>query len=172
MLNKVPEVIFAFWVIKIMSTTVGETGADYLAVHVGLGAGITGILMAGLLAAALALQFRYHRYVPWIYWLTVILVSIVGTQITDLLTDRLGVSLYWSTAAFTVALAEELKGEDISVIALCPSTIDTPTNRADMPDADFSQWVLPEAIADVILFLASPAGRGVTGALIPVTRNG
>jgi NAD(P)-dependent dehydrogenase (short-subunit alcohol dehydrogenase family) len=55
---------------------------------------------------------------------------------------------------------------------MLPSIIDTPTNRKDMPDADVSQWVKPEAIADVILFLASPAARAVTGALIPVTRGG
>jgi uncharacterized membrane-anchored protein len=105
MLNKVPEVTVAFWVIKIMSTTVGETGADYLAVHVGLGTATTGGIMAILLAAALAAQMRAQRYVPWIYWLTVVLVSVVGTQITDALTDRLDVSLYASTAAFATALA-------------------------------------------------------------------
>ena len=105
MLNKVPEVTLAFWVIKIMSTTVGETGADYLAVHVGLGAGLTGAIMATLLAAVLLLQLWTRRYVPWIYWLTVVLVSIVGTQITDALTDGLEISLYASTAAFAAALA-------------------------------------------------------------------
>jgi NAD(P)-dependent dehydrogenase (short-subunit alcohol dehydrogenase family) len=72
----------------------------------------------------------------------------------------------------TEALAEELGGTGVTVNAILPSIIDTPTNRADMPDADTSGWVKPEAIADVILFLASPAARGVTGALIPVTRNG
>jgi uncharacterized membrane-anchored protein len=105
MLNKVPEVTLAFWVIKIMSTTVGETGADYLAVHVGLGTAVTGGNMFGLLATVLLLQLRMRRYVPWIYWLTVVLVSIVGTQITDMLTDRLEISLYVSTAAFAAALA-------------------------------------------------------------------
>jgi uncharacterized membrane-anchored protein len=105
MLNKVPEVTFAFWVIKIMSTTVGETGADYLAVHVGLGTAVTSGITVSLLFAALVLQLRMRRYVPWIYWLTVVLVSVVGTQITDALTDRLGVSLYTSTAAFAVTLA-------------------------------------------------------------------
>jgi uncharacterized membrane-anchored protein len=105
MLNKVPEVTAIFWIIKILSTTVGETGADYLAVHVGLGAGVTAANMVILLAAALALQLRTQRYVPWIYWLTVVLVSIVGTQITDLLTDKLEISLYFSTAAFAGALA-------------------------------------------------------------------
>jgi uncharacterized membrane-anchored protein len=105
MLNKVPEVTLAFWVIKIMSTTVGETGADYLAVHVGLGTALTGALMAALLTAALLLQLKTRQYVPWIYWLTVVLVSVVGTQITDALTDGLGVSLYASTAFFGLALA-------------------------------------------------------------------
>jgi uncharacterized membrane-anchored protein len=105
MLNKVPEVTLAFWVIKIMSTTVGETGADYLAVHVGLGTAVTGAIMAALLLAVLLLQLRTRRYVPWIYWLTVVLVSVVGTQITDALTDRLEISLYVSTAAFAAALA-------------------------------------------------------------------
>lgn len=105
MLNKVPAVTLAFWVIKIMSTTVGETGADYLAVHVGLGTALTDGIMFTLLAASLLLQLRYRQYVPWIYWLTVVLVSIVGTQITDALTDGLGVSLYLSTAVFATALA-------------------------------------------------------------------
>jgi uncharacterized membrane-anchored protein len=60
--------------------------------------------MTTLLAAVLVLQLRARRYVPWIYWLTVVLVSVVGTQITDALTDRLEISLYVSTAAFALAL--------------------------------------------------------------------
>lgn len=103
-LNKVPEVALSFWVIKIMSTTVGETGADFLAVNAGLGQGLTRSVMASLLAAALFMQLRTRRYTPWIYWLTVVLVSVVGTQITDLLTDGLGVSLYVSTTVFSLAL--------------------------------------------------------------------
>jgi uncharacterized membrane-anchored protein len=103
--NKVPAVTLAFWIIKVMSTTVGETGADYLAVHVGLGATITDAIMSSLLIAALLMQLRVRRYVPGIYWLTVVLVSIVGTQITDALTDGFGVSLYTSTAVFAAALA-------------------------------------------------------------------
>jgi NAD(P)-dependent dehydrogenase (short-subunit alcohol dehydrogenase family) len=71
----------------------------------------------------------------------------------------------------TEALAEELAGQGVTVNAILPSIIDTPTNRADMPDADFSQWVKPEAIAGVIAFLASPAAAPITGALIPVTRG-
>lgn len=105
LLNKVPEVTLSFWIIKVMSTTVGETGADFLAVNAGWGQTATRGVMAALLALALLIQLRTRRYTPWIYWLTVVLVSVVGTQITDLLTDGWGVSLYVSTAAFAVALA-------------------------------------------------------------------
>ena len=71
----------------------------------------------------------------------------------------------------TEALAAELAGSTVTVNAILPSIIDTPANRADMPDADYGTWVQPAAIADVIRFLASPAGRSITGALIPVTRG-
>lgn len=104
-LNKVPDIALSFWVIKILSTTVGETGADFLAVNAGWGQGPTRALMGALLLAALAGQLRAPRHIPWLYWLCVVLVSVVGTQITDLLTDGLGVSLYASTAAFALALA-------------------------------------------------------------------
>ena len=72
-------------------------------------------------------------------------------------------------AKFTEALAEELKDHNVTVNAVLPSTIDTPANRADMPDADFSRWVTPQAIADVIVFLLSGQAGAVTGALIPVS---
>jgi NAD(P)-dependent dehydrogenase (short-subunit alcohol dehydrogenase family) len=72
----------------------------------------------------------------------------------------------------TESLAAELGDADITVNAILPSIIDTPTNRADMPDADFGKWVTPATIADAILLLASPAGRGINGALVPVTKGG
>lgn len=72
---------------------------------------------------------------------------------------------------FTETLADELRSSGTTVNAILPSIIDTPANRADMPEADTSSWVKPQAIADVILFLASDAARSITGALIPVTRG-
>lgn len=104
-LSKVPSITLGFWIIKILTTTVGETCADYLAVDAGLGAGLTMGVMAAALIAALTVQMRLRHHVPWIYWLAVVLVSVVGTQITDLLTDRLGVSLQTSTTAFAALLA-------------------------------------------------------------------
>jgi len=103
--NKVPQIALAFWVIKILSTTVGETAADTLAVNVGFGTAVTGLTMGAFLVAALVAQMRARKYVPWLYWTTVLLVSIVGTQITDALTDGMGISLYASTGVLSVALA-------------------------------------------------------------------
>ena len=71
----------------------------------------------------------------------------------------------------TESLAAELADSDCTVNAVLPGIIDTPANRADMPDADFSRWVKPDDLAQVILFLASPAARAISGALIPVARG-
>lgn len=101
MLNKVPEVTLYFWVIKILATTIGETGADFLAFRLGLGLVGTTAVMASLLAVLLWVQLGARRYVPTVYWVTVVLLSIVGTLITDNLTDKLGLSLFVSTAAFS-----------------------------------------------------------------------
>jgi uncharacterized membrane-anchored protein len=103
--NRVPKVTFDFWLIKLMAVTMGETAADYLAVNLGLGLTMTSLIMAGILVIALILQFGQKRYVPWSYWLAVVLISIVGTLVTDNLVDNFGVTLVASTIGFTLALA-------------------------------------------------------------------
>lgn len=105
MLNKVPEVTAYFWIIKVLATTVGETVADYLNVTLGLGLNGTSVIMTVLLAGVLAVQLRSRRYVPSLYWTVVVLVSVVGTLLTDNLVDNLGISLWPITAFFSVALA-------------------------------------------------------------------
>ncbi len=105
MLNKVPEVTLYFWLIKIMATTVGETAADYLNVNLGFGLTWTTVVMSALLVGALAWQLRRDRYEPLSYWLVVVFISVVGTLITDNLTDRFGVPLPVSTGVFSVLLA-------------------------------------------------------------------
>jgi len=105
MLCKVPEVTIYFWIIKIMATTVGETAADFLNTNLNLGLTGTSCAMGVLLAAVLVVQFKAREYVPPIYWLAVVLISVVGTLITDNLTDNFGVSLWTTTVIFAVALA-------------------------------------------------------------------
>jgi uncharacterized membrane-anchored protein len=104
MLNKVPEVTLYFWLIKVLCTTVGETASDYLSDNVGLGLTNTTFITGALLAAVLVAQFRARKYVPLVYWTAVVLISVVGTQITDNLTDNLGVSLVVTTTAFSIVL--------------------------------------------------------------------
>lgn len=105
LLNKVPEVTIYFWIIKVLCTTVGETAADFLNVNLNLGLTVTSIVMAVLLAVAMAFQIRGDRYVPWMYWLAVALISVVGTLVTDNLSENLGVPLEATTVVFTVVLA-------------------------------------------------------------------
>src|SRR3979409_301746 len=93
-LNKVPEVTLYFWIIKILCTTVGETAADFLNTSLNLGLTGTTVVMGILLTITLFFQFRARKYIPSIYWLAVVLISIFGTLITDNLTDNLGVSLF------------------------------------------------------------------------------
>tara|TARA_R110002126_G_scaffold177171_1_gene326028 strand:+ start:588 stop:1391 length:804 start_codon:yes stop_codon:yes gene_type:complete len=104
-LNKVPEITLIFWVIKMMSTTVGETAADYLSFHLHVGMINTSIIMGILLLITLLVQLKQTRYRPYAYWGVVVLISIFGTLVTDILTDKLDVPLPVSTTVFSLLLA-------------------------------------------------------------------
>jgi uncharacterized membrane-anchored protein len=110
MTNKVPEVTIFFWVIKVLGTTVGETAADYLNDTLGFGLNKTSVVVGAALIAALVAQMRARRYVPALYWLVVVLISIAGTLMTDNLVDGHGVSLYVTTTGFSIALAATFMG--------------------------------------------------------------
>ena len=103
-LNRVPEVTLVFWILKILATTVGETAADVLSTTFNLGTVVTSYVMAVLLLISLAFQLRAKRYVPKIYWIVVVFISVVGTLISDNLVDNLGVSLTTTSLIFLVAL--------------------------------------------------------------------
>jgi uncharacterized membrane-anchored protein len=105
LMNKVPEVTLYFWLIKVLCTTVGETFADYLNETLGFGLTNTTIVMGLAFFVLLGFQFRARRYVPWIYWTTVVLISVFGTLITDNLTDGHGVPTTTTTPIFAVLLA-------------------------------------------------------------------
>lgn len=105
MLNKVPAITLYFWVIKVLCTTVGETASDFLNVNLNLGLTGTSVVAGVLLLIALVVQIKTKRYIPAIYWLTVVLISIFGTLVTDNLTDSMEVPLEVSTIFFSVLLA-------------------------------------------------------------------
>ncbi|RVU22879.1 hypothetical protein EOT10_20610 [Streptomyces antnestii] len=103
MANKVPEVTAYFWVIKVLTTGMGETASDFLAHLLGP---IPAVALGGLaFVAALALQFAVRRYVAWVYWTAVVMVSVFGTMAADILHVGLGVPYTLSTPAFMLALA-------------------------------------------------------------------
>lgn len=103
-LNKVPEITLVFWLIKMMSTTVGETAADFLNMDLHFGLTITSIVTGILLAVSLFCQMRATRYQPVLYWLTVVFISVFGTLITDNLTDAWNVPLVLSSLVFSLIL--------------------------------------------------------------------
>ena len=171
-LNKVPEITLSFWVIKILTTTVGETGADYLAVNAGLGQAVTRTGMALFLAVALFLQIRARRYTPWLYWLSVVLVSVVGTQITDLLTDDMNISLYLSTFVFAVALGIIFTVWNRSEHTLSMQNIDTRNRELFYWAAILCTFALGTAAGDLAteaLGLGFAWGSIVFGSLIAMT---
>ena len=104
MLSKVPQVTVFFWIIKVLCTTVGETASDFLNVNLGFGLKGTSIAAGIVLVIVLFFQFKAQKYIPAIYWLAVVLISVFGTLITDILTDSLGFPLEASTVIFSVAL--------------------------------------------------------------------
>ena len=126
LLSKVPEVTVFFWIIKVLATTVGETAADLLNDHLGLGLTGTTLFMSVLLVAALIVQFRSDRYVPAVYWVAVVLISVVGTLAADNLVDNFGVALTTTTVAFAVMLAVTFAAWFRSERTLSIHTIVTP----------------------------------------------
>ncbi|MEU1409077.1 hypothetical protein ABZ471_43720 [Streptomyces sp. NPDC005728] len=105
MLNKVPEVTIWFWIIKILCTTVGESFADWINMNLGVGLINTALIFTAVLAGVLGWQLSTKRYIPFVYWLTVVVVSVTGTLYTDILTDSQGVPLALSSSVFAAVLA-------------------------------------------------------------------
>lgn len=150
MLNKVLEITLYFWVIKILCTTVGETFADFLNVNLHLGLTNTTYLMGSLLIATLTFQFKARHYVAGAYWLAVVLLSIVGTLITDNLTDNFGVSLVTTTIVFSVLLAVTFLAWYASEKTLSVHTIRTTRREAFYWLAILFTFALGRAAGDLV----------------------
>jgi uncharacterized membrane-anchored protein len=165
LLNKVPEVTLYFWIVKVLCTTVGESAADFLNVNLNFGLTGVSVLTGALLVVALVLQFRAKRYVPATYWLTVALVSVFGTLVTDNLTDSLGVPLETSTLVFAVLLAITFVTWYASEATLSIHSIVTRRREAFYWLAVLFTFALGTATGDL---MAEVLGLGylVTGAIV------
>ena len=104
MLSKVPAITLYFWIIKVLCTTVGETFADYINTKLGDNLNTTTVVMGSILIVSLIAQFKTPEYVPAVYWVTVVLLSVVGTLITDNMVEHFNVSLTTSTIVFTILM--------------------------------------------------------------------
>jgi uncharacterized membrane-anchored protein len=148
--SKVPEVTIYFWVIKILGTTVGETAADALNVDLGFGLTGTTLVVGALLVIALGIQFTRPGYVPWVYWLTVVLISVVGTLITDNLTDNFGVPLAESTGFFLAGLIVTFAAWYLAEGTLSIHSIRTPRREAFYWLAILFTFALGTAAGDLV----------------------
>lgn len=124
--NRVPEVVGSFWIIKVLATTVGETGADYLSTNLKIGLSGTSYIMIVILLLALFNQFRLKHYVPVSYWIVVVLMSVTGTLITDRLVDELKVSLVTIIIVFSIILAVVFTAWYANEKTLAMHSINTP----------------------------------------------
>ena len=149
MLNKVPEITLYFWIVKVLCTTVGETASDYLDGTLNFGLTKTTSITATLLIVTLVAQFRLRRYLPSIYWLAVVLISVVGTQITDNLVDNFGVSLVTTTTIFSIALAVVFAAWYASERTLSIHTIHTTRREAFYWAAILFTFALGTAAGDL-----------------------
>jgi uncharacterized membrane-anchored protein len=147
--NKVPPVTADFWIVKVLATTVGETAADFLSTTLGLGLTGTSCVMAAVLAVALLAQFRSRRYVPGVYWITVVLISVVGTLATDNLTDNLGVPLAAATVGFALALLVTFTAWQVSEKTLSIHTINTARREGFYWSAILFTFALGTAAGDL-----------------------
>ncbi|MGB3614470.1 MAG: hypothetical protein WBA10_11820 [Elainellaceae cyanobacterium] len=163
MLNRVPEVTAVFWIIKVLATTVGETAADYLAFTLNFGLAVTSYIMGALLLVVLANQFRLKRYIPASYWSVVVLISIVGTLITDRLVDEFGVSLVTTTVAFSIGLAVVFAIWYANEKTLAMHSINTARREAYYWVAILMTFALGTAAGDL---LAEGSGLGYAQALV------
>lgn len=149
-LSKVPEVTLYFWIIKVLCTTVGETFADWLNGKLGDSLTRTTLIMGAALIAALIVQFKVPEYIPAVYWVAVVLISIVGTLITDNMVENFHVSLTKSTIVFGVLMLAAFGVWQLSEKTLSIHSIHTPKREAFYWVAILFTFALGTAAGDLI----------------------
>ena len=150
LLNKVPEVTIYFWIIKVLCTTVGESAADFLNVNLNWGLTATSVVTGIVFVVMLTIQMSLRRYIPTVYWLTVVLVSVFGTLVTDNLSDNLGVPLETSTLVFSALLGLVFLGWYLSEGTLSIHSIYTRRREAFYWLAILVTFALGTAVGDLV----------------------
>ena len=149
-LSKVPEVTLFFWVIKVLCTTVGETFADFLNKKLGDNLNRTTLVMGSLLVVALVVQFATRKYVPGVYWVAVVLLSVVGTLITDNLVEKYAWSLTTCTIMFATLMLATFGVWQLSEKTLSIHSIHTVKREAFYWMAILFTFALGTAAGDLI----------------------
>lgn len=146
-LKKVPEVTVYFWIIKLLTTAMGEVTSDYLVNHIDP---VIAVALGGIgLVVTLILQFSVRRYIPWVYWLTVVMVAIFGTMAADVLHIGLGIPYFASTTFFAVALIIIFAVWYISEKTLSIHSIYTPRREVFYWATVMATFALGTAVGDL-----------------------
>lgn len=151
-LSKVPEITVLFWVVKLLTTALGEATSDYLVTDLDPYLAVAGSFL--LFAGALTLQFRVRRYLPWVYWLAVTMVAVFGTMAADVLHVVLGIPYAASTAGFAVVLAAVFALWRRVEGTVSIHTITTPRREAFYWAAVCATFALGTAAGDLLAYTA------------------
>ena len=149
-LSKVPEITVYFWIVKVLCTTVGETFADNINTRLGDNLTKTTVVMGSILIVSLIVQFRVPEYIPVIYWVAVVLLSVVGTLITDNMVEHFNVSLTTSTIVFGTLMFATFGAWHASEKTLSIHSIHTPKREAFYWTAILFTFALGTAAGDLV----------------------
>jgi uncharacterized membrane-anchored protein len=162
-LSKVPEVTLLFWIIKIVATTLGETGGDTLSMSMGLGYLVSTAILGTIFLAVVAVQIAAKRFNPWLYWTTIVATTTVGTTLADFADRSLGIGYAGGSALLLLLLATSLLIWHRTLGSVEISTINSPrTEMFYWVTIMFSQ-TLGTALGD---WTADSAGLGYAGGIV------
>ena len=150
MLSKVPAITVYFWIVKVLCTTVGETFADNINTRLGDNLTKTTAVMGSILIVSLIVQFRVPEYIPVVYWVAVVLLSVVGTLITDNMVEHFNVSLTTSTIVFGTLMFATFGAWHASERTLSIHSIHTPKREAFYWTAILFTFALGTAAGDLV----------------------
>ncbi|MGN6513843.1 MAG: COG4705 family protein [Lysobacteraceae bacterium] len=162
-LSKVPEVTLGFWVLKILATTLGETGGDAVSMSMGLGYLVGTAIFAAVFLAMVSVQIRAERFHPYVYWTTIVATTTVGTTLADFADRSLGIGYPGGSALLLALLLASLFAWHRALGTIAVDSVATPKAEAFYWVTIMFSQTLGTALGD---WTADTAGLGYTGAAI------